>query len=765
MYIKDYLTSENALWMPLNLDTSKGYKVPIYDNLFDYMPKNNDFINLKPEEIKAKQIKLERYEYGAADCRELKHIDVDIKEQHLLNPNPILDKALEVVEKAKSKYPYFLSSSKNLPHFLFRGDTESLLDRLSTNYKIDNASEYIEILNGGWSYFPLDGIIYNPENPVPTLEEIKGFMGLEIIVNKKKEENKRKIKVLDEGIESDEDKNEYIENLLDCIKNEGEGIHYDDYIRIIWGLRNHSSYNYNSALQFSSRSSKHDKTIFKSLWNKTKEGNTLGTVHYYAKKHNPDKYKKLYKPLQLKPTEEGLTKLFLELEGETVSYSNETIYLYKKEWEADCRKKLKLKSLIRTTLNGFIISLLEVNQHKEESQLHLNKIHLKLHQRKTIDNIAELLTQDLATLNLDIEFDTNREQLYNIQFNNGLYDLKKMAFRKRTKKDFITKKLKWDYDPNISKYALDEIKDFFRKLQPNEKQRRFSLGWLARCLDGNLGQSKFKMNIGYTAENGKSTEFNIHSLIFPIYSYKLSANFFSLDNSKRHKELIHLLRNPIRFSYIEELRQNKLDGDFLKEFSDGKINCEIMYGESITKTIQATLNTCANKDFNIDSDNGVQRRGVLQYYKSEFKNKYTEDNYKNNTFLKKLDYFKRYEDDDKLKNAYFYLLLQHYKEYEIPKENETLFNDIAEEYDPLSSDFNATFEITKDNNDILSKNEVFENLKAIVGGITWRKCLTELKNRGVEYDKAKMIKGIRGAFMGIKILDTSSESDPEELND
>tara|TARA_R110001606_G_scaffold9778_1_gene41922 strand:- start:1748 stop:2557 length:810 start_codon:yes stop_codon:yes gene_type:complete len=269
------------------------------------------------------------------------------------------------------------------------------------------------------------------------------------------------------------------------------------------------------------------------------------------------------------------------------------------------------------------------------------------------------------------------------------------------------------------------------------------------------------MNIGYSAENGKSTEFNIHSSVFDIYSGKLSANFFSLDNSKRHKELITLIQNPIRFCYIEELRQTKLDNDFMKEFADGKTTCEVLYSTSITGNIQATLSTCANKDFNIDLDQGIARRGIIQYYKSEFKDTHKEDNYINNTFKKVLGYFKQYETDEKLKNAYFKLLLEHYDNFKIPIYNEKLFSSIADEYDGFGETLNEYFEITKNDKDTTSKNNVFDIMKKD-NKLTWRKCLTELKNRGIRYDKNTSKNGIRGVLFGIKEKETIHTDNEED---
>jgi len=425
----------------------------------------------------------------------------------------------------------------------------------------------------------------------------------------------------------------------------------------------------------------------------------------------------------------------MKLEGENIVCSNSSVYIYSGGfWQEDNKNLMKLKKLVRYTLNKLLCDklILSLSKNNYEKHKDLNRIHQKIQMKKTIDNVTAFIVQDCFARESNIQFDINKEQLYNINFKNGIYDLKKMKFRKRNKYDYVTKYLDWNYHFEADKQSLAEVKDFFRRLQGDKQQRDFSICWLASCLDGNLDKSKFKMNIGYTAENGKSTEFLIHSSVFPIYSSKLSSCFFSKDNNKKHKELLPLMKNPIRFCYIEELRENKLDADFLKEFADGKLTCEILYSTSMTSNIQATLSTCANKDFNIDLDCGVSRRGIIQFYKSEFKEKYTQDDYINNKF-------------------------------KIPSINEKLFTSISEEYDTIGQALSDNFTLTENGEDTVFKEELYQVIKNSINikHFTWRMCLTEIKNRGIKYDKEKRRKGRKGFFIGIKLNETI-ETDEEE---
>jgi len=737
MLIHEYFSYHKIEWFPIKLNTEGGKKIPMRCSYG--MPKSTDFLNVSAEELKKRREKLEGYQFGAVDCSQLFHIDVDFRKSKKYG-----SEELEFIEDCKKKYPYFLSSTKKMPHFLFfnESSTEQKKKRYASKY------EDIEILSGSWSYFPLKENIINWGINPPVIDMFKEI----VKENNTTKINKIEEKEEDEGFKSVEPElnSDLVENLLSLIKNDGEGLHYDDYIRIIWALKNDNPKNRKKALKFSMRSSKHNSKYFSQIWQEGREGNSLGTVHFYAREHSPEKYRKLIRADSIQPTEENLAKLFLNLFGDNTLYSKNSIFIYEKEWKKDTINFLILKKKIRNILNEFIIQKISDTKNNTEFQKHLNAIHLKIQMRRTIDNICALILQDKAeeaSFN-SIEFDTGEDQLYNIQFKNGLYDLKKMEFRKRNKNDYITQILDWNYCEEVKDEDYNEVKDFFRKLQPDKNQRDFTISWLASHLNGNIDKAKFKMNIGYSAENGKSTESEIHSTVFGFYTKKLSANYFTENNSKRHKETIHLINNPIRYAYIEELRQNKLDTDFLKEFCDGKLECDVLFKESTVGRIQATLNTSSNNDANFEADKGLLRRGIIQEYKSQFLKYQKEDDYQNNKFQKKEGYFRRYENEG-LRNAYFKILKENYGELKIPKKNENLFESIAEEYDEMGDFLRTNFELTKNKNDFIHKsivNDIFQGYKKY----PWRKLLTEFKKRGIEYNREKMIKGKRGYFIGIK---------------
>ena len=370
---------------------------------------------------------------------------------------------------------------------------------------------------------------------------------------------------------------------------------------------------------------------------------------------------------------------------------------------------------------------------------------------KTIKFIGEILKQIQSILSgklTKIIFDVGEEQKYNIHFKNGVYDLKKKEFRKRRYDDYVTKILDYNYieKDKIEKEIYEFVEEFYNKIQPIESERKFMLGYLAYCLTGNIGKQIFKINIGYTASNGKSTEMSIHDKVFPIYTKKLNKCTFNKGNTKFHKYVKECLYNPIRLCYLEELDESLIDGDILKDWIDGrKISIEILFGTEETKSIQAKLMTCSNKDINIKGDEGLYRRGRLQFYNSIFEER-LDDDYINNRY-KKIDNLDNYFNDEKYKNAYFHLLLNYIDDIEIPKSSKQNLKNLVDENDDLKYDIYDNFEITKNNEDKLSKR-VIEN---ILDKYKWTNILTKLKSIGVIYNREHRYNGEKSILLGIKI--------------
>ena len=752
MNTQDYFTKNGILWFPINLEVEGKTKNLLPYNETGLRPDMNDFKNIKKVE---KRLSYKNYEYGAVDTRYFQHIDVDIKPTEEYSED-----TLKYVEDLKNKIPYFNSVTKKNPHFIIKNDN------LGDSYRIQTNHKDIEILNKQWGYFKLNDPIINSDKEITPIDE-------GIIADINKQSNNKPIKqskaIVKEKIINDVPINEELQDLVDCIA-QADIDDYHTWIRIVFGLHNDNINNYEIARNLSMKSAKYDDKFFNNLWSGAKSGVSIGTIHFYAKRGNPTQYRILTQKNRLTGTEDNLTEIFLKLNCENLLFfpKEKELYIYKQEkWVLDT-DYLILKKLVRTNLINYVtedIQNLLSNNDDEDIKSKLdekNKIFQKVSNKKTIDNVSSFVLQDLANEKRQEEFNTNKEQHNNLHFRNGVYNLLEKKFRKRTKADYITQYLDWDYieEEEIPANIQEEVHTFYKKLHPNEEQRKFALSWLSYCLSGDVGVQRFKMNIGYTASNGKSTEFRIHDSIFPIYSKKLDKDTFNISYAnKRHKQIRQLQKNPIRFCYCEELDQKKIDVDYLKDFVDANnLSCEIMYGTCESAPIQAKLNTCSNKDFNVDIDEGILRRGVVQMYESRFL-KDIEDDWQTHTFKRVDNYGKKFE-CELYKNAYLQLLLSYFSlNVFIPKKNEDMFKDIAEEYDDFSNIFNELFIHTKNEDDSLHKSELVEIFKTKNKSLSQRHITYELKKIGIKYKKDKMKDGKKGFFVGLKLVEEEFESD------
>ena len=380
----------------------------------------------------------------------------------------------------------------------------------------------------------------------------------------------------------------------------------------------------------------------------------------------------------------------------------------------------------------------------------------------------------LAAKLLTVQFDTGPEQHYNIQFNNCVFDIKEMCARARTRSDYVTQILDYDYMPRdeIRDEVHAEVRQFFEKLQPDAEQRRFKLGYMAYCLTGNTDHQIMKMNIGYSASNGKSTELKVHALSFPIYSTKLDKRTFNVTYEKRHKELLGLIDKPIRLAYIEELDRLKLDEDMLKDVVDGhELSVEVLYSTKKVKQHQCKLMTCSNKDPNVAADAGLKRRIKCQLYSSRFLDGVDDDDEKH--VYRKVHGFEKKFANPEYKNAYFHLLLEHIGHLHVPRSAGEYFEEIAEDNDDFLNQLEGRFKITHDSDDRLSKREIekfFEEFR-----MKWSAVLQHLKRLGLTYVRDERMQfddvddgcniNVRGAIHGIRHREPTDDMSESHLDD
>lgn len=360
-----------------------------------------------------------------------------------------------------------------------------------------------------------------------------------------------------------------------------------------------------------------------------------------------------------------------------------------------------------------------------------------------------------------------------INFKNGLVDLKTLQFRTRTINDYVSKCLDYDYSANIDSKLHQSINQQILNIcNDSEIIKEDNMKWFGYCMTGETKQQKFLCTIGHSAQNGKSTLAKMFDNALSIYSIKLDKSTFAKDNTKKHKQF-SLVKQPVRYVYIEELDRNKLDGDVLKDFVDGdKINTEIMYGTSENILLQCKLNLLSNNNVNFDTDSGIKRRGYSQQFTNRF---ISEDDYK-----KLKSHVGVYVKDESIldlirtpafKLAFCQMIMPYAQMYyksglTCSSQLTDSFNDLCEDNDKMQEFVTRYYDITGDSKDKIHKDTFLEHYRMITNlrMITWQNILNDVKRIGLNYVRNLSSSGQQGCLVGIRLKHQMKDQDCDDID-
>ena len=614
-----------------------------------------------------------------------------------------------------------------------------------------------------------------------------------------KEEEKKEDETDEETDEETEDKtgknNKYNE-IKECAEIISESRYlksgkYTEWINIIWALRSMNNEDYKQiAYDLAKRCNRDAEKYVDVYWdnyNATKNV-TIASLFYYAKESDEKEFYKIKNKYAVEKyfdfitienmiqtaSESDFADIFYKQFKNNMVLDGDNLYLYyDNEWRYEkeskphilinmidkwCKEYIKRCYVLVGKSKAEFVDDEEMIKFLNKFDKNIAKMNLGCKKVNFCKNVATFLKSKMSVIFDKKPFDIGEQDHYNINFKNGVYDMKNKIFRERCYYDYITKWLDYDYieSEKISAEIHTDVLDFFKKIQPDKEQRDLTIGFLSYCLTGNIDKQKFKMNIGYSAQNGKSTELGIHDKCFPIYTKKLNRETFDTGYTKRHKHIIDILNNPIRLAYVEELSERKMDTEFIKDFVDAKkISCEVMFGTDETKKIQAKMMTVGNSDFNAKTDEGLKRRGLIQHYTSKFvkEGEFSEENH----IYERIDGFENRFADDKYKNAYFHLLLQYTDNLIIPKVNEDAFKEVCDDNDHFKNTLFDSYELTGDPNHAVYWKDICVLFGSTPAKANRKNISNEMKRLNLMYDKDKFCNG-KGCYLGLKLLEVVEEN-------
>ena len=448
----------------------------------------------------------------------------------------------------------------------------------------------------------------------------------------------------------------------------------------------------------------------------------------------------------------------------------ESYYFYKFNPVTLLFKKLQINEFSELVKQELIIYFKEVMKINTDTRVNklMKKIGNKGYASDISKTIAVKIFDDTFIKNLDSNIDV-------VNFKNGLVNLRTGEFKPRTTDDLFSIALEFDYSQNKNNKIIDEIKEDLKHICNDDNEfLDFMLGWLGYCLTGQTNEQKSLWQIGHTASNGKSTVSKIFCIAFQEYCFKFKSESLNERYAKIHKELAEC--KGVRYAYIEELKQDKLDTSLYKDLVDGDmVNNEILFSTCEKINITFKLNVISNSDPNFKSDKGMMRRGILVNHTNEFYDKEDHDkcNNKKGVYVKDKWILEKYKKEE-YKNALFHLLLPYSMSFysnglKIPKLFREGFKQLCEENDKMKDFIDSKLTITGDSNDRIYK----EDFKTVYNqhcklNFSWIHILSDIKRTGLNYDceKKTMYEGLsqKGCILGVKFRMYDDEDNKQVEN-
>ena len=238
------------------------------------------------------------------------------------------------------------------------------------------------------------------------------------------------------------------------------------------------------------------------------------------------------------------------------------------------------------------------------------------------DSIVKMVKTHYLIVKNDIflkKLDTNP---FLIHFNNGVYDLNELQFRKGRRDDLLT------YSTNIKytkyeddSYEIKLIEKFIFSILPEKDVRDYTLTILSSCLSGDTSNEKFHVFIG-GGGNGKSKLLDLVKAILGDYYWLMNVQALTgkRNNSANADPELSLTEGKRMILFQENETGEVINTSKMKEWTGGdEIVARALYENS--KVIKPQFK-CFMTSNNIPSfssnDDGVWRRARMIHFKTKF---------------------------------------------------------------------------------------------------------------------------------------------------
>lgn len=344
---------------------------------------------------------------------------------------------------------------------------------------------------------------------------------------------------------------------------------YNDWIRVGWALKNISPTLLPAYIDFSKKCSEKFKDgECEKVWKvANKSGYSFASLYWWAKQDSPEGFAEIMRD-KIKPfildaesgTHHDIALVVKELYGHLYKCVNITKNVW---YEFQGHKWICIDSAY--TLSEKISSELTkefmlLNQYylaqciadpdtskayskAQEKNKKFNKLYEKLKTDGFVKSVISVCSRLFYDKAFEEKLNTNTSL---VGFENGVYDLESLSFRKGTPDDLISMTVGYNYIEYEEKsQEIKDIEKFFSQVQKEDDLREYLLRLISSFLDGRVRDQKFIIwtGSGCHAKDEKIKMFNNKDQ--KIQNIKIGDNVLGPDGRKRHVSVVYTGKNTM----------------------------------------------------------------------------------------------------------------------------------------------------------------------------------------------------------------------------
>ena len=363
----------------------------------------------------------------------------------------------------------------------------------------------------------------------------------------------------------------------------------------------------------------------------------------------------------------------------------------------------------------------------------------------------------------DIQFD---KTICEIHFNNGFMDLTDLTFKQRERgKQYITQYINRNYIPSTSEQRAQILKPF-KMIYPKSADFECIISYFGSALSGKSTKDQDILFLLGLGSSGKSFILNLTSEAIGCYFKELNDDTFSLGNKNADKILNTFSKTPqIRISWVNELKDEKIDASLFKKFCDGQLTTTQLYKDgSFTVPHYSKAIITANTMPNIKIDTGISRRFKGFTHQANFTSNSKDIDESKHIYKVDVDLLEKLIKANLL-DAWFDILAnacnewlkgkktQYTENFEETRDTVLMSNDWIQDF------IDSNLKITNNENDRIGKTTMYDALKSQNPNkhISLIQLISSLKDKKIRYNAKYRCDKMQGCFVGVLFQDGLDE--------